>query len=445
MKIRYIKSACVAVESKGVKILTDPWLIDGEYYGSWHHYPPLEFDKEYFDDVDYIYVSHIHPDHFSKKSFELLRKDIPVLIHQYAMPFLKKNIEMLGFKVTELPHAQKIELKNGVSINILAADNCNPELCAKFMGCGILETKFKSTQIDSLCVIDDGEFRLMNTNDCPYGLAKEAVAAAKERYETIDFLLVGYAGAGPYPQCFELDEEERRRAENGKKMQFLNQAENYLELVKPRYFMPFAGTYTLGGKLSSLHQLRGVPELEEAGEYFSQSERVRQLDSKLVLLNTYEYFDLQQEKPSREYEPIDLEDKQEYIEEVLSKKLLDYETDEQPKSQEIWELIPSAYERMEKKRKSINFSTQTKVLLDLSDGSFAKVNMDGSGFEKVQDYEHLDSYIIYKLDPKLLKRILKGPRYAHWNNAEIGSHIRYTRKPNSFERALHHSMNFFHA
>ena len=48
MKIRYIKSACVTIETKGVKILTDPWLVDGEYYGSWCHYPKLEIDHNYF-------------------------------------------------------------------------------------------------------------------------------------------------------------------------------------------------------------------------------------------------------------------------------------------------------------------------------------------------------------------------------------------------------------
>ena len=71
MKIRYLKSACVSVETNNVKILMDPWLVDGEYYGSWYHYPKLEYDKEFFDNFDYIYVSHIHPDHFSKKTFEI--------------------------------------------------------------------------------------------------------------------------------------------------------------------------------------------------------------------------------------------------------------------------------------------------------------------------------------------------------------------------------------
>ena len=38
-----------------------------------------------------------------------------------------------------------------------------------------------------------------------------------------------------------------------------------------------------------------------------------------------------------------------------------------------------------------------------------------------------------------------GPRYAHWNNAEIGCHIRFNRNPDVYERGIHFCMNYFHA
>ncbi len=445
MRIRYIKSACVAVETKGVKILTDPWLVDGEYYGSWCHYPELEFDQDYFNSIDYIYISHIHPDHFSKKTFEILNKDIPVLIHKYASPFLKMNIERLGFKVTELPHNEKAELKNGVTIEILAADNCNPELCAKFMGCGIIETKFKSTQIDSLAVISDGEYNVLNLNDCPYDLAQEAVEVVVKKYKEIDFLLVGYGGAGPYPQCFELSDDERQKAEESKKLQFLSQGEKYIKLVTPKFYMPFAGTYTLAGKLSELQNKRGVPELNEAVDYFSKSTAIDQEHSKPVLLNTYEYFDLATQKQSKNYSAVDKKEKETYIKNVLSKRKLEYEYDDEPQMEELLELIPAADKRMNDKREEINFVSDTSVLVKLKEDLYVKLNFDGSEFELVDTTNGIEAFVEYQLSLKLLTRILKGPRYAHWNNAEIGSHIKFRREPNTFERGLYHAMCFFHA
>ena len=445
MKIRYIKSACVVVETKGIKILTDPWLVDGEYYGSWCHYPKLEFDKDYFDSIDYIYISHIHPDHFSKKTFLLLNKDIPVLIHQYASPFLKMNIEQLGFKVTELPHNQKKYLKNGVTIEILAADNCNPELCGKFMGCSIIETKFKSTQLDSLAVISDGKYNVLNLNDCPYDLAKEAVEVILKKYQTINFLCVGYASAGPYPQCFELSDNERLKAEESKKLQFLSKSEKYLKLVNPNFYMPFAGTYTLAGKLSVLQNKRGVPELEEALDYFLNSKVINKEHSKPVLLNTYEYFDLETEEQSKQYSPVNKKEKLIYIEEVLSKRKLDYEYDEEPEIEELLKLIPVAYERMSKKREEIGFVSNTCVFVKLKENLFVKLKFDGSEFELVDSNNGIMPFVEYQLSLKLFYRILKGPRYAHWNNAEIGSHIKFRRVPNIHERPLYHAMCFFHA
>jgi UDP-MurNAc hydroxylase len=447
MKVRNLKSACVSVETNNVKILMDPWLVDGEYYGSWYHYPKLEYDKEFFDSFDYIYVSHIHPDHFSKKTFEILNKEIPVLIHKFSSPFLKMNIERLGFNVVELAHNKKTELKNGVSIDILSADNCNPELCMKFMGCSHVETKFKMTQIDSLCVISNGKFNLLNLNDCPYDLAKEAVKEVNKKYNKIDFLLVGYAGAGPYPQCFELSDKERENAEQSKKIQFLNQAEKYIDLVKPDFYMPFAGTYTLSGFLSNLQYKRGVPELEEALKFFKKSKLINQKKSKSVALNTYEYFDLELKKSSNEYIPFDENKKIKYIKNILSKKKFDYEYDSEVDLDDMYKLIPNAYNRMESKRKEINFKSETKVLIKLKKEKLLKISFDGSGFEYVSEIEknNLKSFVQYDLSDKLLLRILKGPRFAHWNNAEVGSHIRFTRVPNKFERGLYHTMCFFHS
>src|SRR5262245_36030953 len=122
MQITFLKSATVIVEAGGVRILMDPWLVDGEYYGSWSHYPPFEWSDDHLTSLDYIYISHIHPDHLSHATMARLSKSIPVLIHRYESKFLKRNIEAMGFEVRELPHNVRIPLGKKTTINILAAD-----------------------------------------------------------------------------------------------------------------------------------------------------------------------------------------------------------------------------------------------------------------------------------------------------------------------------------
>ena len=54
-------------------------------------------------------------------------------------------------------------------------------------------------------------------------------------------------------------------------------------------------------------------------------------------------------KQSKKYIPIKLEEKNNYIDQVLSKKKLDYEDEEFPTYQEIISKIPKAYEHFEEK------------------------------------------------------------------------------------------------
>ena len=62
MKVTYLQNAGVIIENLGEKILCDPWLVDGCYYGAWHHYPKFDFNPKEFDDIkaqnesDYVVI-----------------------------------------------------------------------------------------------------------------------------------------------------------------------------------------------------------------------------------------------------------------------------------------------------------------------------------------------------------------------------------------------------
>ena len=75
------------VKHNNVSILCDPWLVDGEYFGSWAHYPKFEFNPKDFEKIDFIYISHQHPDHFSPKTLSKINKNIPILIHNYHFKY----------------------------------------------------------------------------------------------------------------------------------------------------------------------------------------------------------------------------------------------------------------------------------------------------------------------------------------------------------------------
>jgi len=290
MKIKLYRSATVGLKSENFKLLMDPWLVDGEYFGSWSHFPKYNINKNLneINSYDAIYISHIHPDHCSDKTLKLINKNIPIYIHSFHSKFLKFKLERMGFNVFEIKNGSTKKLSKELSITIYAADNCNPELCYKFFGCADLEASEGSQQIDSIAVFENSQNVVVNTNDCPFELAKDTLQRIKKKYEKIDLLLTGYQNASPYPQCFE-NLETNEKINEGKKVAIncLNRSLSSINLLKPEYFLPFAGTYILTGKLSKIDHLRGVPSIDEAFEYLSKNQNT----SKPLMLSTDSEFD----------------------------------------------------------------------------------------------------------------------------------------------------------
>ena len=145
MKIRYIFSACVVVETPDIKIVSDPWFTPGEY-GSWMHYPPLPDDPvDIIGKVDLIYVSHLHSDHYD-----------PLFLRKYfkKFPDAKLIISDTGHKMLERRMIQ---------------DGFNPIVC-KTQTFG--DTKFYFTvnggydyEMDTAMLIVHGKYSIANMND----------------------------------------------------------------------------------------------------------------------------------------------------------------------------------------------------------------------------------------------------------------------------------------
>ena len=442
MKITHVYGACEIIESKGVKILFDPWLIDGEYYGSWASYPTVkDLDFGILDDIDYIYISHIHPDHFSRLTLSKIDKSIPILIHKFPAPFLKNNIERLGFSVTEIEANEKFYLNESLHINIIPAGFCNPEMCHKSFGCGKMETNYVSSVIDSLCIVSDGTHTVMNVNDCPYPVAKFAIEKAIEEYD-IDFLMVGYTGASAYPQCFtNYSNEEKLEKAAQQKEYYFQSGLSYVNDVKPKFFMPMAGTYCLSGKLVELEKYRAINDIKETCDRY---ESLNEGSSKGILLNSLQSFDLSSGTQTKPYRHFTSEEKSNYYKNTLSKIKFDFESNEEPSLEELKALCATSYERFEGKRKELEMSSPTEIYVAIGTSKYAKFTFDNENLEFVSNIDSSKPFISFTVDPKLLSLLLRGPRYAHWNNAEIGCHITFHRQPDLYERGIHYCMNYFH-
>ena len=450
MKIIQLNSASNLIEDSidgfHVKILCDPWLNGEEYLGSWAMYPPYNFKPENFSDLDFIYISHIHPDHSSASTLSKLDKKIPVLIHNFPEKFLKNKIENLGFKTIQLEHGVRTRLKNNLHVNIMAADNCDPNVCGKIMGCGLSEVRFQTTQIDTMAVFDNGNQVIVNTNDCPFDIAKNTASIIKSIYHKIDVLLLGYVAASSWPHSYILPEVEKEEAAKKKQDVKLQTAKKYIELLQPKYYIPFAGRYTLCGKNTVLNPYRGEPELEDAFEWLHNN--IEQENHRGIILNDDCWFDVDTGCTSKNYVPINKNEKEDYVNNILSRKKFPYETQPIPTTAEILDLIPKAYENFDKIRQKIGWISDTTVILKTTnDDLVIAISCQGKGFKKISndDVKKYEQCMIISLDARLLKWLLHGPYKAHWSDADLGSHLRYERIGSIYKRGLFYCWNHFSA
>lgn len=445
MKVRFIKSSCVVVEHGNTRVLCDPWLTDGVYYGSWNHYPPLIFEPEDFKDVDYLYISHIHPDHLDPATLKRLPKTIPVLIHNYAEKFVLNLLTKLGFEtIHEISHGDAFKLADDFSIEIFAADNCDPEMCGRYFQCSVPSPYKQTMQIDSMGVFHGGGKTLVNTNDCPYGLSRTVCDTVLKKHPRVDFLLVGYSGAAAYPQCFDnLPNHLKRQESRAHRDLKLDQCASFLKHFRPVVFMPFAGQYVLGGRLAPLNAFTSPPKAEELPEIFDALLLQNGLDSKMVLLNSGEHYDIHEGIASASFDPPDPKARQEYINTVLAPRLFDYELEEMLPA-DLTEKLREAHAKMHARQEQYGASkSDWNIYVDAGQEYVYHIPLaEGKEVRSVMRNEFVTPYLRIGLDYRLLVRILE--RKAHWNNAEIGSHLSFYREPNIYHRSIHLFMSYFH-
>jgi UDP-MurNAc hydroxylase len=86
LKIQLLSHSCVLVETADCKILADPWFVSRVFNNSWTLFPEPHYDESMLKDVDYLWISHEHPDHFNIPTLRMLpeefRSRVTVLFQQ---------------------------------------------------------------------------------------------------------------------------------------------------------------------------------------------------------------------------------------------------------------------------------------------------------------------------------------------------------------------------
>jgi len=432
MKLHYYGAASISIETtSGKTILCDPWFDTPAFLGSWVPFPKPNFD--FSRQVDYIYISHIHSDHLDPATLSKFNKDTAILIYDFKSAFLYNKLKSMGFtKVFRLKNGEEFKLDENTVAKIYGPTELHASLA-------------KQDVIDTSLLIKDDEYTVLNFNDNIYELRSEVLQQIKQENPKIDLLCHGYTSASSYPQCtVSLSEEDMCNEKERVNQYCLERSEKLINFINPSVFMPFAGFYMLCGSLSHLNHKKANLHPFEALKFYEQNMPDLIKDRKCLILNNGEFYCLKTKKQSKEYQHYTDNELNTFIKNNIDIKFPYEESETTPNVEDLLHLFDGCYNRMEKHRKQFNFSSNTIVVIKLPQNHFLLVPFDGSGYLITKEFNLSSGFVMMEMDFRLLVNLLKGPRYAHWDNADHGSHISYSKIPNIYEKGIYHLMCFFH-
>lgn len=417
MKFRFIANACgIFIGSDGTQLLMDPWLDDGVFEGSWCHSPPLTTTHQDLQEVDGIYLSHIHPDHYDERFFDY-PKDIPILVLDSKYNFLTKSLERAGYT-----NIIKCRTSESVSFKELTLTLFEP-----FSKHLYYESKVGNLIDSALVITDRSGLTAFNANDNTPD--PEACRMLKDRYGEIDLAMINYNAAGAYPSCFQNLTDDEKKVEHERILERnINHLITCCDTLLPRAVLPFAGAYVIGGKQWKKNQYLGTTTWDDCAE------RIRRTSNhNPVTMKEGDKLDLRMLTLNRPYAPIDTKEQQLYIEETLSRICYPHEREQYPSNEALENAMKKSVECLQERAKRYQISVKSKIRVTIGGDMYWIVNEGDT--EYAVDLE-------FSVDSRLLIRILE--RRAHWNNAEIGCHIDINRQPNTYEPDAHTLMQFLH-
>lgn len=218
MKFTILSHAGMLVESNGISLMTDPWILGSCYWRSWWNYPKPAAFASRLEKLNFIYITHMHWDHFHGPSLRKLPKDATVLVPKTHFRRMVKDLKDCDReRVIELPHGEPLQLAPGLVV-----------------------TSYQyGLATDSALMISDGETVLADLNDCKIsGLPLRQVLS---RYPKVDFMFRSHSSASPFPHCIRTeDASDSTYAEVDRYTgEFIAMA----ELVQPKHAIPFASNH----------------------------------------------------------------------------------------------------------------------------------------------------------------------------------------------------------
>ena len=214
MKFRVLGHACLEVTSNSRQLLCDPWLVGSCYWRSWWNYPPVPDGLVETLKPDFIYLTHMHWDHFHGPTLRRLGLDMHMLVPKTPDRRIYEDLKAIGCtRITELVHGKPYQIGPDFQI-----------------------TSYQFGHFpDSALVIEADGKTILNANDCK--IMGAPLKQVLERHSNIDFVLRSHSSANAR-LCFDIVDRGGAHIDNPEK--YSAEFADFARAVRAKYAIPFA-------------------------------------------------------------------------------------------------------------------------------------------------------------------------------------------------------------
>lgn len=221
MRVTGTGHAGMLIETGAGSILCDPW-VNPAYFASWFPFPDnsgLDWDR--LGDCDYLYVSHLHRDHFDAKNLkEKISKKVTVLLPDYPTTELEDELRELGFRsFLRTTSGEVAELDGGLKVMIRA-----------------LTSPTDGPIGDSALWVEYDGVRLLNQND-----ARPADLSEFRKLGHVHAHMLQFSGAIWYPMVYELPTVAKTAFGKQKRERQFDRTMRYIDDLRGSWVFPIAG------------------------------------------------------------------------------------------------------------------------------------------------------------------------------------------------------------
>ena len=442
-KINHFANSFITVEAKNSIITCDPWIGKTTDNG-WFSYPlknSSEIENKIFDS-DFIYISHLHCDHYDLKTLKRFKKkNLTFIIKRFNNGVLKKRLQKItDKKIIELEPFKKTKINKDFNVAIIPQIISNSSNLEDNIG----------YDLDTSIIIQSNQSKAIfyNNVDMPINLnilKKINNFVKKEFKKKIDIFCYGLGAASEYPQCFlNIDKKKEKKRLIEKSLDEIN---IYLKYLKPKIFFPAGGTYAIYGKFYNLNRYIAQPS-------FSQlKNKTNTLKTKIYNIIGGGSIVLKDSKFAVN-QMIDEKNKDFYENFINKIKRSNYYYSKSIQKVNLNKLdqmfigAKKNYLRILDNKKKINskWSIDFKIYKNLEINRKCLIDKEKSNL--IKSYNLKNYKLFSKKIPKLechmeyqlFKSLLSGK--FPWNTSLSGSTIMYKRNPNKFNVDMIFSLNF---